>query len=95
MQCASHGRHALCNAAQVNMNLDIVRNRMLQLDIQLSMATVALSIGGLVAAAFGMNLLTSLEMHPYAFEIVALMLLLLPVVAFRAMRRHARKKNIF
>ena len=51
MQCASHGRHALCNAAQVNMNLDIVRNRMLQLDIQLSMATVALSIGGLVAAA--------------------------------------------
>ena len=76
------------------MNLDIVRNRMLQLDIQLSMATVALSIGGLVAAAFGMNLLTSLEMHPYAFETVAL-LLLLPLAAFRAMRRYARKKNIF
>ncbi len=80
---------------QVNMNLDIVRNRMLQLDIQLSMATVALSIGGLVAAAFGMNLLTSLEMHPYAFETVALLLLLLPLAAFRAMRRYARKKNIF
>ncbi len=31
---------------QVNVNLDIVRNRMLQLDIQLSMATVSLSIGG-------------------------------------------------
>jgi magnesium transporter len=80
---------------QVNVNLDIVRNRMLQLDIQLSMATVALSIGGLMAAAFGMNLLTSLEAHPHAFETVALCLVLLPLLAFRAMRRHARNKNIF
>jgi Mg2+ and Co2+ transporter CorA len=68
---------------------------MLQLDIQLSMATVALSIGGLVAAAFGMNLFTSLETHPHAFEMVAGCLLLLPLLAFRTMRRHARKKNIF
>ena len=77
------------------MNLDIVRNRMLQLDIQLSMATVALSIGGLVAAAFGMNLLTSVETHPHAFEAVVLCLVLLPLLAFRAMRSHARRKNIF
>ncbi len=77
------------------MNLDIVRNRMLQLDIQLSMATVALSIGGLVAAAFGMNLLTTLEAQPHAFESVALCLVLLPLLAFGAMRRYARNKNIF
>jgi hypothetical protein len=77
------------------VNLDIVRNRMLQLDIQLSMATVSLSIGGLLAAAFGMNLLTSVETHPHAFEAVVLCLVLLPLLAFRAMRSHARRKNIF
>jgi magnesium transporter len=77
------------------VNLDIVRNRMLQLDIQLSMATVSLSIGGLLAAAFGMNLLTTVETHPHAFEVVVLCLVLLPLLAFRAMRRHARRKNIF
>ncbi len=54
-----------------------------------------IKLSGLVAAAFGMNLISSLESQAYAFQAVVACLLLLPLLAFRAMRGHARRKNIF
>lgn len=51
--------------------LDSGRNALLALDIKVSIATLGIGTGALVAGLFGMNLTTSLEETPYAFAIVS------------------------
>jgi magnesium transporter len=45
----------------VEMSLDAGRNRVLRLNLQIGMFSIALSSGSLIAAIFGMNLNTGLE----------------------------------
>ncbi|RXK35149.1 magnesium transporter [Tremella mesenterica] len=51
--------------------LDSGRNALLALDIKVSIITLGVTSGALVAGFFGMNLLTRLESHPQAFFIVS------------------------
>ena len=55
----------------VNLQLDSSRNRMMRHTLGLSVGTMAASLGGLVIGAFGMNLTTGVETHPWAFWGVA------------------------
>jgi len=54
----------------IELILDSSRNSLLALDLQVSIGTMGLACGGLVAALFGMNLSTQLENHPMAFLMV-------------------------
>lgn len=50
--------------------LDSGRNALLALDIKISMATMGVGVGALVAGLFGMNLVSGLEDTPHTFFIV-------------------------
>ncbi|KAF9486271.1 magnesium transporter [Pholiota conissans] len=51
----------------VELILDSNRNQLLALDLQVSIATLGVGSGALVAGLFGMNLLSHVEQHPYGF----------------------------
>ncbi|ORX33428.1 hypothetical protein BD324DRAFT_639740 [Kockovaella imperatae] len=51
--------------------LDSGRNALLALDVKLSIATLGIGTGALVAGIFGMNLHSQLENHPSAFYIIS------------------------
>ncbi|KAG2003498.1 magnesium ion transporter Mrs2 [Coprinopsis cinerea AmutBmut pab1-1] len=53
----------------VELILDSNRNALLTLDLKVSIATLGIGTGALVAGLFGMNLTSHLEEHPYAFFI--------------------------
>jgi len=53
----------------VELVLDSNRNALLALDLQVSIATLGIGTGALVAGLFGMNLVSHLEAHPHAFYI--------------------------
>ncbi|WWD01221.1 hypothetical protein V866_008162 [Kwoniella sp. B9012] len=51
--------------------LDSGRNALLALDVKISIATLGIGTGALIAGLFGMNLTSSLESTPYAFVVVS------------------------
>lgn len=51
----------------VELILDSNRNALLTLDLKVSIATLGIGSGGLIAGLFGMNLTSHLESHPYGF----------------------------
>ncbi|KAG8993201.1 magnesium ion transporter, partial [Tulasnella sp. 427] len=51
----------------VELILDSNRNALLALDLKISIATMGIGFGALVASFFGMNLTSHIEDHPYAF----------------------------
>ncbi|CAD6578699.1 MAG: magnesium ion transporter [Tremellales sp. Tagirdzhanova-0007] len=80
--------------------LDSGRNALLALDVKISIATLGVGSGALIAGMFGMNLATDLEQHPHAFLIVsgAASVLAIVIVAyglkvFRRVRRVALSGN--
>ncbi|KAJ3552735.1 hypothetical protein NP233_g12809 [Leucocoprinus birnbaumii] len=75
--------------------LDSNRNALLALDLKVSIATMGLGTGALVAGLFGMNLTSHLEEHPYAFYLmtgVSSGIALL--VAWAALRRLAKIRRV-
>ncbi|KAL9709829.1 magnesium ion transporter [Leucoagaricus gongylophorus] len=54
----------------VELILDSNRNALLALDLKVSIATMGLGTGALVAGLFGMNLTSHMEEHPYAFYLM-------------------------
>jgi len=51
----------------VELILDSNRNALLTLDLKVSIATLGIGTGALIAGIFGMNLTSHIETHPYAF----------------------------
>nr|XP_019042402.1 magnesium transporter [Kwoniella bestiolae CBS 10118]OCF21332.1 magnesium transporter [Kwoniella bestiolae CBS 10118] len=51
--------------------LDSGRNALLALDVKISIATLGIGTGALIAGLFGMNLTSTLESTPYAFLVVS------------------------
>ncbi|WRT67295.1 uncharacterized protein IL334_004263 [Kwoniella shivajii] len=74
--------------------LDSGRNALLALDIKISIATLGIGTGALVAGLFGMNLTTQLESTPYAFIAVSgsasLIALLVMIYGSKTLRRVRR-----
>ncbi|TFK41455.1 magnesium transporter [Crucibulum laeve] len=54
----------------VELILDSNRNALLALDLQVSIGTMGIGTGALVAGLFGMNLTSHMEQHVYAFYIL-------------------------
>ena len=55
----------------VELILDANRNALLTLDLKVSIATLGIGTGALVAGLFGMNLTSHIESHPYAFFVLS------------------------
>jgi magnesium transporter len=53
----------------IELILDSSRNSLLSLDLKVSIGTMGLGGGALIASLFGMNLTTGLEHHPHAFSV--------------------------
>ncbi|KAF8804613.1 cora-domain-containing protein [Phlegmacium glaucopus] len=79
----------------VELILDSNRNALLALDLQVSIATLGVGSGALVAGLFGMNLLSNLEVHPYAFyAMTGLSTTLAVTVAWAGLRRLAKLRKV-
>eukprot|EP00455_Lapot_gusevi_P046142 TRINITY_DN6026_c0_g1_i2.p1 TRINITY_DN6026_c0_g1~~TRINITY_DN6026_c0_g1_i2.p1 ORF type:complete len:580 (+),score=107.61 TRINITY_DN6026_c0_g1_i2:57-1796(+) len=74
----------------VNMNLSAMRNRVLRINMQVSLASCSLAGGGTVAALFGMNLNSGLEENIYAFPIMAGVVLSLTATIFSVLVSFSR-----
>ncbi|SGY14773.1 BQ5605_C013g07099 [Microbotryum silenes-dioicae] len=78
----------------IELILDSNRNSLLGLDLRVSIATLGLTSGTLVAGLFGMNLQSRLEEHAYAFPIVTVGAMILAVgvtyLGLKTLRRMRR-----
>lgn len=64
-------QHAIKNTEDtVEIQLDLLRNRILRFELVLSISSSVLGMGAFVTGAFGMNLLNGLEVHPKMFYTV-------------------------
>jgi len=67
----------------------------LRTELQLTMGTFSVSVCGLFAAFFGMNLLSHIEDHPHAFLLVSSSVLMATVSVWRLLLAHGRRKNLW
>lgn len=81
------------NVTQIR--LDAMRNRVLRLDIYLNLGAVSVASGGLIAGAFGMNLLSGMEESPIAFWAVSASAVVTSVIFFRGALMYLRWRRIF
>jgi len=79
----------------VELILDSNRNALLALDLKVSIATLGVGCGALIAGLFGMNLTSHLEQHPYGFYVMtALSAGLAFLVAWTGFRRLAKIRKV-
>ncbi|XP_020586073.1 magnesium transporter MRS2-I-like [Phalaenopsis equestris] len=79
----------------INIQLDNHRNQLIQLELFLSSATVALSIYALVAGIFGMNIPYSWNNnHGYVFRLVVIISGIASALLFVAIIVYARQKGL-
>jgi len=79
----------------VELILDSNRNALLSLDLQVSILTMGLGVGTLIAGLFGMNLTSHMEENSYAFTIMSAMSILFAVLcSMAALRRLARIRKM-
>jgi magnesium transporter len=79
----------------VELVLDANRNALLALDLRVSIGTMGLGVGALLAGLFGMNLPNHLEEDPWAFAAVALVSALASAaVAGSGLRRLAKIRKV-
>jgi len=79
---------------EIQILLDSTRNTIMKMELLLSINTVAIASGALVAGAFGMNLTSGIEHHPYAFYYSSAALLGMSVVTRYFFVRQCRNRNI-
>jgi len=78
----------------VQIELDLMRNRILQFELMLSVSSFIVGIGAMVTGAFGMNLLSRLEDHPNMFWGVVGTLVLGGSVAMAVTVTYFKSQNI-
>jgi len=79
----------------VELILDSNRNALLALDLQVSIATLGVGSGALVAGLFGMNLLSHFEVHPYGFySMTGFAIALAVTVAWAGLRKLAKMRKV-
>ncbi|CDZ98512.1 cora-domain-containing protein [Phaffia rhodozyma] len=75
----------------VELILDANRNKLLAMDLRVSIGTMGIGTSALLAGLFGMNLQSHLESHPYAFWIVmtgaSTLALVITSIGFRRLNR--------
>jgi len=79
----------------VVLQLDLLRNRILKVELQLSIGSFVVTCGALVTGLFGMNLLNRFEQHPAVFYLVTTLLVASMSSGFVAFRRYAQRQKLF
>eukprot|EP00897_Mesotaenium_endlicherianum_P008457 jgi/Mesen1/763/ME000110S_11030 len=77
----------------INIQLDNVRNQLIQYELLLTTATFVVAIYGVVAGIFGMNVPIGLESNPYAFKWVLIITGIVGAVIFAFFLWYFRYKN--
>ncbi|KAF7348605.1 Magnesium transporter [Mycena venus] len=79
----------------VELILDSNRNSLLALDLKVSIITMGIGSGAMVAGLFGMNLMSHVETHPWAFYgMTGFATALATVVACSGLRRLAKIRKV-
>jgi len=79
----------------VELVLDSNRNQLLALDLKISIWTMGIGMGTLVAGMFGMNLKSSLEESDYAFGIMSIASLIIAgLFSWNGLRRLAKIRKV-
>ncbi|KYQ88383.1 putative mitochondrial rna splicing protein [Tieghemostelium lacteum] len=78
----------------VNFQLDTARNKMMRMNLILSLVTLSSGLGGVVAGIFGMNLFNGLEQHPFAFPIAVGSISVVGTITFLSLRYYCQVKSI-
>jgi len=78
----------------INFQLDTTRNKMMRMNLILSLVTISTGFGGLVTGTFGMNLATGLESHPHAFWIACGAISVIGSLTFLGLRYYCQVKSI-
>jgi len=79
----------------VELILDANRNALLALDLKVSIGTMGIGVGALVAGLFGMNLESHMEHAPYAFAATsALAVLISTTVTWTGLRKLAKLRKV-
>ncbi|KAJ3481422.1 hypothetical protein NLI96_g7666 [Meripilus lineatus] len=79
----------------VELILDSNRNALLALDLKISIYTMGIGVGTLVAGLFGMNLTSHMEEHEYAFVVMSVLSMAIAVVfSWSGLRRLARIQRV-
>ena len=79
----------------VVLQLDLLRNRILKMELQLSISSFVVTCGALVTGLFGMNLLNHFELHPAVFYAVTALLVASMSTGMVAFRRYAQREKLF
>ena len=77
------------------LQLDIIRNRMLRFELMLSISSFVVGCGALITGAFGMNLLSHLEMNKHMFWTVSIGIVGGMISMGLLGVRYARKQKLF
>ncbi|PCH44789.1 cora-domain-containing protein [Wolfiporia cocos MD-104 SS10] len=79
----------------VELVLDSNRNALLALDLKISIMTMGVGIGTLVAGLFGMNLKSHIEDNPYAFALMSVCsIVMASAFSWVGLRRLARVRKV-
>jgi len=79
----------------VELILDSNRNALLALDLKVSIGTMGIGTGALIAGLFGMNLASHMEEHPYAFAGMSVASTIIAfLVAWAGLRRLAKIQKV-
>ncbi|KAN0003544.1 hypothetical protein ACTFIZ_009699 [Dictyostelium cf. discoideum] len=78
----------------VNFQLDTARNKMMRMNLMLSLVTISTGLGGVIAGTFGMNLISGFEHHPLAFPIACSSIACIGGLTFIALKYYCHVKNI-
>jgi magnesium transporter len=79
----------------IELILDSSRNSLLSLDLKVSIGTMGLGGGALIASLFGMNLTTGLENNPYSFGVATVSCGVIAVaISVYALRRLKRLRKV-
>jgi len=79
----------------VELQLDILRNRILRFELNLSIFSFIGTCGTLITGLFGMNLLSHMESHPFSFYGVALFTSVICGYLYLALTSFAKREKLF
>lgn len=79
----------------VELQLDILRNRILRFELNLSIFSFIGTCGTLITGLFGMNLLSHMESHPFSFYGVALFTSVICGYLYLALNSFAKREKLF
>jgi Mg2+ and Co2+ transporter CorA len=78
----------------VKMQLDLLRNRILRLELSLSVTSVVITSGALITGLFGMNLINHLEHHPYMFPTITGVISLSMLSMYLSYRHYMKRRKL-